>query len=166
MTFIELRDAFVQVLAGYLGKPVVLSDQTVPEAEYPYVYYQPVQPYIPRGGANMIRKTTIDTDGLAHDILTQREEYADGTFSFVACSRNRDAPESGYIFGDDEALELAEKTQGFFLHAGRHILQDLGIIVAEVMSVSPRSLLEVDEIDRRYGFDVRMRYMRVDTRKD
>lgn len=161
MTGIEVRNALVVALYDYLGRPVVLSDQTVPESEYPYVTIQAVQPYIPRGGANIIYELVDSTGGFARDINTRREEYAEATYSFSACSRNRDD-----IFGDDEALELAEKSQGFFRHTGRYILQDAGISVIEIMNVQNRSGLVVDEIDRRYGFDVRVRYQRVDTRRD
>ncbi len=165
MTQKELRNSLIEKLAGYIGRRVVLSDQTVPESEYPYMYYQPVQPYIPVGGASITREVVPGTGDFEQDIITRREEEAEGTYSFTACSRNRDAPD-GYILGDDEALDLAERAQSFFLHAGEHILYDAGIVVVEVMGVFPRSGLEVDEIDRRYGFDVRLRYLRVDERRD
>ncbi len=165
MTQKELRNAMIKALHVFIGRPVVLSDQTVPEAEYPYVYYQPVQPYMSGGGTNITREV-VPGEEFEHDIITRREEEPEGTFSFTACSRNRKAPDGSVILGDDEALDLAECAQGFFLHAGALELYDLGIVVVEVYGVFPRSALEVDEVDRRYGFDVRVRYARVDERRD
>ena len=43
MTQKALRNLLTRELYAYLGGPkVVLSDQVMPEAEYPYLYYQSV----------------------------------------------------------------------------------------------------------------------------
>ena len=56
MTQKELRNLLVQELYAYLGGPkVVLSDQVMPEAEYPYLYYQSIQQHIP-GPANLFNE--------------------------------------------------------------------------------------------------------------
>ena len=48
MTQKALRNLLTRELYAYLGGPkVVLSDQVMPEAEYPYLYYQSVQQHIP-----------------------------------------------------------------------------------------------------------------------
>ena len=66
--------------------------------------------------------------------------------------------------GDDEALELADRAQGFFLFAGRQLLADLGVVVVRVENTQSRSAFDTDETDRRYGFDVLFRYEREDKR--
>ena len=137
MTQRELRNIIVKQLHTYLaGLKVVLSDQTAPEADYPLIYYQSVQQHIP-GAANI---TTAAADG--GTLTKYRREHAEATFSFTACSFNRQGKD-GPISGDDEALELADRAQGFFLFAGRQLLADLGSRPAwgawiEIMYVLPR----------------------------
>ena len=66
------------------------------------------------------------------------------------------------ILGADEALELATLAQGFFLHGGRYSIQKAGFVVVDVSNAASRDALELDEMGRRFGFDVRMRYSRID----
>lgn len=158
MTQRELRNIIVKQLYTYLaGLKVVLSDQTAPEADYPLIYYQSVQQHIP-GAANI---TTAAADG--GTLTKYRREHAEATFSFTACSFNRQGKD-GPISGDDEALELADRAQGFFLFAGRQLLADLGVVVVRVENTQSRSAFDTDETDRRYGFDVLFRYEREDKR--
>lgn len=159
MTPGEVRDALVLGLHRHTGRMVVLSDQTLPEAEMPYILYNPIQPYMPRGGVNIHAEPQGDA------VITSRIENAEGTYSFTACSRNRDTPD-GYVFGLDEAQALADAMHAWFVHIGYTELMTQGIAVIEVMNVQVRSQLEVDELDRRVGFDVRVRYPLTMTRKD
>lgn len=124
---------------------------------YPLIYYQSVQQHIP-GAANI---TTAAADG--GTLTKYRREHAEATFSFTACSFNRQGKD-GPISGDDEALELADRAQGFFLFAGRQLLADLGVVVVRVENTQSRSAFDTDETDRRYGFDVLFRYEREDKR--
>ena len=83
--------------------------------------------------------------------------------SFTFCSTNRET-DNGYIFGEDEALELAEKANGFFLLNAHNIQTEYGEgVVENVGSVSSRSSFFVEDTIRRYGFDVRFSYVRTDT---
>ena len=61
-------------------------------------------------------------------------------------------------------MDLADRAQGFFLFAGRQLLADAGIVVVSVENTQPRSALDIDEVARRYGFDILVRYERTDTR--
>ena len=98
-----------------------------------------------------------------------RTEQPTATLSFTACSINRSGVgEDGtpfYVLGADEAQELAGKAQGFFLHGGRYSIQKAGFVVVEVTNAAPRDALELDEMGRRFGFDVRLRYVRTDAEK-
>ena len=203
MSIVRVRNVMIDGLADYLQLPVRLANQTVPESEYPYMYYQAVVPYIPRAGVNILREAiSSEEPPFSTDVLTHRVELADATYSFTACSRNRwvseepheteesesqesadeahegvigedwteepmdETDEIEVIFGEDEALALAEKAQGWFLHVGAHFLRGHGIEIVEVFNVADRSSIEIDEMDRRWGFDIRIRYKRVDTRRD
>lgn len=158
MTQKELRNTIVQLLYTYLGGPkVVLSDQVMPESDYPFIYYQGVQQHI-AGPFNISTATDAAT------IQKTRTEHAQASFSFTACGMNRTGGNGVYVSGDDEAMDLADRAQGFFLFAGRQLLADAGIVVVSVENTQPRSALDIDEVARRYGFDILVRYERTDTR--
>ena len=159
MTFLQVRDAFVNRLGAALGRSVILHDQTIVESEdYPIIYYQPLIPWMPRSGAN--RKYTATADSLAE----KREELTEATISLSVVSYSRELPDGGYIFGEDEALEWAERAMSYLIFRGREELQADGIAVMEVTNVQNRSAVLVDDVARQYGFDVRLRYRRTDTR--
>ena len=95
--------------------------------------------------------------------LLVRSEQVSATMSFTFCSTNRET-EDGYIFGEDEALELAEKANGFFLLNAHNIQTEQGeVVIANVGSVASRSSFFVEDTIRRYGFDIRFSYVRTDT---
>lgn len=160
MTQRELRNLLARELYAYLcGPKVVLSDQTMPEAEYPYIYYQSVQQHIP-GPFNLFDEGPPG----APEFTQRRSEEAQASFSFTACGLNRTGADGQPVSGDDEALELADRAQGFFLFAGRRRLAAQGVVVIRVENTQSRSAFGVDETDRRYGFDVLVRYAREDIR--
>ena len=136
MTFAQARNAIVSGLEAHIGCPVNLSEQIADMPEYPYCYYRP---------------------------LLVRSEQVSATMSFTFCSTNRET-EDGYIFGEDEALELAEKANGFFLLKAHNIQTEQGeVVIVNVGSVASRSSFFVEDTIRRYGFDIRFSYVRTDT---
>ena len=83
--------------------------------------------------------------------------------SFTFCSMNRDTEDGGYIYGEDEALALSEKAHGFFLLNGHNIATEYGeVVVNNVGAVANRTSFFVEDSIRRFGFDVRFSYVRVD----
>lgn len=164
MKFLELRNKLIAGLSGYLKIPVVLADQVQPEQSFPYVIYSVTSSYIPEAGLGEFSQI-VDGDRKNET----RSEQPSCSFSFTVCSMNReDLDENGnpvQIFGEDEAMELSEKTQGWFLHTGYDYISNMGITVIDVANVQNRSFLQVDEEARRYGFDVLIRYKRTDERQ-
>lgn len=100
----------VAALSQYLGCPVVLSDQTQPEPEAPFVYYSILTDMQPTGEMGAYR-----FDG----VQEHRRVNPTMTLSFTAVSWSRWQDENTYIQGEDEAMELCERMQGFFLHSGK-----------------------------------------------
>lgn len=160
MTFREIRNAIIENLWNHLDCPVVLSDQVQPEAEPPFCVYTVTTPYIPTGGMGDYSVAGLG-DGTAAET---RMEMPSATFSFTFCSWNRTGPDGEPVSGEDEAEDLAEKAAAYFLHTGYDDFMKLGVAVAEVGQVQSRTFLVIDEAARRYGFDVRVRYTRRDTR--
>ena len=72
---------------------------------------------------------------------------------------------SGGMANVFEAEDLAEKAAAYFLHTGYDDFLKLGVAVVDIGQVQPRTTLVIDEAARRYGFDVRIRYTRQDTRR-
>lgn len=147
-----VRNIICRRLHDFLGQPVLLHDQAAPETLPPMVYYQPVGALISLGGAS------IWQDGG----MQYRREPAEATISITAVSYDRDGRD-GRIYGDDEALELAERAMSWMLHIGRRELLHDGIAVVEISNVQCRSNLIINEVARQYGFDVRLRFERTTT---
>lgn len=165
MTFVEKRNALVLALAEYVGHPVLLANQVQPEEDPPYIVWAMLSDYSPDGSLG--HYSTEDAgEGYA---LSVRAEQPTTTLSFTACSINRSGVGKDgkpfYVLGADEAQELAGKAQGFFLHCGRYSIEKAGFTVVEVTNAAPRDALELDEMGRRFGFDVRLRYVRTDAEK-
>lgn len=162
MTFVEKRNALVLALSKYVGRPVLLANQVQPEEAPPYIVWEILSDYTPDGSLG--HYSTEDAgEGYA---LSVRTEQPTATLSFTACSINRhktgEDGKPSYVLGADEAQELAGKAQGFFLHGGRYAIQKAGFVVVEVTNAASRDALELDEMGRRFGFDVRLRYVRTD----
>ena len=158
----DVRDPVVDQLEAYMGVPLVLFAQEAPRPDYPFIYYSVLTPYSPTGELGVYEWEAGPEDGT---VTTTRTEHPSATFSFTACSQNRKTP-GGFILGEDEAISIAEKAHGWFLHVGYPALSMQSIVVAQVTNVANRNALMFDEISRRWGFDVRINYPRVDERVD
>lgn len=157
MTFIQLRNAVIDRLKEHISRPVVPSDQIAGLPDFPYCYYS-ILTARTSGHAFGLKEVLNTPDGA----VVRRSEPVSASMSFTFCSMNREGGE-GYIFGDDEALELAEKGHGFFLLDGHCISTAAGdIVVYRVGAVTQRNGFVVEETVRRYGFDVRFSYVRSD----
>jgi hypothetical protein len=169
MSFLDVRNTLTKKLAEYLGCPIVLSDQTEPVEAFPFGFYSVLTPYAPTGEQGN-HSHTLNPDGVTVNAVRREQPHA--TISFTFCSVNRwtrgpdGADAEPYIYGEDEAQRLAEKAQGYFLHVGYDTLSNLGVVVVDVSNATNRTGLIVDEAARRYGFDVRVRYTRIDARTD
>ena len=161
-SYVEKRNALILALSEFVGRPVLLASQVEPEMEPPFIVYSIASDYIPDNGLGNYSLEDGSMEGTAVEV---RAEQPTTTMSFTACSINRVEMKDGAqvsILGADEALELATLAQGFFLHGGRYSIQKAGFVVVDVSNAASRDALELDEMGRRFGFDVRMRYSRID----
>lgn len=159
MTFVQARNAIISGLNAHVGIPVNLSDQIADIPKFPYGYYSVLAPRISRHAFGL---QEVETRG--NEAFRVRSEPIEATMSFTFCSQNRYAEDGvTYIYGDDEALELAEKAHGFFLLNGHNIATEYGdVVVGNVGNVSSRTSFWVEDAIRRYGFDVQFSYIRTD----
>ena len=159
MTFVQARDAIVSGLEKHISRPVVLSDQIADRPEFPYCYYSALAPRISNHAFGLHEVVGDEKQGHRHI----RFEPVEATMSFTFCGQTRETEDGSYIYGEDEALGLAEKGHGFFLLNGHCILVgNEDIVVRNIGSVANRSGFVVEDTVRRYGFDVRFAYIRTD----
>jgi len=158
VTFVEARNAIIFGLENHLGCPVVLSEQIADVSDFPYSYYSVLASRISDHAFGLRGVVQETPDGYT----LKRSEPVKASLSFTFCSENRESPD-GYIFGEDEALELAEKAHRYFLLDAHNIITDTGeVVINNVGSVANRSGFLVEDTVRRYGFDVMFSYVRID----
>lgn len=159
MTFVQARNAIVSGLEKHIGCPVVLTDQIAEQEEFPYCYYSALAPRISNHAFGLHELVGDEEQGYRH----MRSEPVEATMSFTFCSKNRDTEDGGYIYGEDEALDLVEKGHGFFLLNGHCIVVGSeDVVIRKVGPIASRSGFMVEDTVRRYGFDVRFAYIRTD----
>lgn len=157
MTFEQARNAVVARLESHIRHPVNLSEQIADVPDFPYCYYSVLAPRL-SDHAFGLREVV----GEGEDFKIVRSEPVFATMSFTFCSMNRET-DDGFVFGEDEALSLCEKAHGFFLLNAHNIPTEHGdVVVNNVGAVTNRTSFFVEDSVRRYGFDVRIAYVRTD----
>ena len=157
MTFLEARNVIVAELEKHIGCPVILSDQIADVPEYPYCYYSVLTP---RTTDHSFGLNEVRNEKVGYTLL--RSEPVSATMSFTFCSMNRET-EDGYIFGEDEAMTLADKAHGFFLLDAHNIHTANGdIVINNVGAAVSRTSFLVEDSLRRYGFGIKFSYIRTD----
>ena len=157
MEFTEVRNEITFRLEKHIGCPVVASEP-LNSAEYPCCYYSVLTP---RTSDHSFGLNDVQKEGDGY--VVSRSERVAATMSFTFCSQDHDT-EDGFVFGEDESLSLAEKAHGFFLLDAHNIGTERGdIVINNVGPVTKRTSYVVDDYVRRYGFDVKLYYIRTDT---
>lgn len=137
----NIRNKIVAGLYAFIQKPVIFQPQNTPLPPYPFVAFSITSDYM----------RTLDDGNLQNvpqlvDLKETLSSNVEITFSFNAYSMN-----------SLEAKNLVKKVHDYFRFVGYQYLSDNGIIVVDVGNVQNRDLLEVDQYERREGFDVRIR---------
>lgn len=160
MNAVEARNILIKGLSEYLPDeiPLYRSGQTNEEPKPPYIIYSLLND---KGNGRTQGHYSVAAAGEAAEEI--RQEQVSATMSLTVCSENR-AEDEEYIFGEDEAQQLAEKCQGWFLHTGYDYLSKNHIVIADVTGIQNRNMLMVDEEANRKGFDVIFSYITEDKR--
>lgn len=143
-----IRNDIVSGLYAHLSLPVVLIPMAENRPPYPFVGYAVTSPYIQPGyGNDGYELVPSENPSFDFDALTHVELQPEATFSFTA-----------YSTSSVEALNTAKAAWNWFRLIGIDYLSSKGIAVIEVLPIENRDLLEVNEYERREGFDVRFRF--------
>lgn len=151
----EARNILVSGLYEYFSESVMIyrSGQVNEEQEPPYIIYSIVSD---NGSGQAPGHYSVRATG--KDAEEIRQEQTSATMSVIVCSQDRSRDED-YIYGEDEAQELAEKCKGWFLHTGYDYLSANNIVIMDVTAVQNRNTLMVNEEVNRKGFDVMFAYV-------
>lgn len=155
MNVTEARNILISGLYEYFSEGIMIyrSGQVNEEQEPPYIIYSVVSD---NGSGQVPGHYSVRAAG--EDAEEIRQEQTSATMSVVVCSQDRNR-DGDYIYGEDEAQELAEKCRGWFIHTGYDYLSANNIVIMDVTAVQSRNMLMVNEEVSRKGFDVMFGYV-------
>lgn len=156
MALTKYRNAIIRLLHEHLSRPVVMLRQNADRplkpdkstVDYPFLGYSVLATFIQdRETGNYAVTEVPSTDPrFKVDLMESIELQPQFTLSFTA-----------YAKTSEEAKELSLRAWEFFKLQGYHALARENIIVVELMNIGSKDLFEVDDYERREGFDVRFR---------
>lgn len=137
-------------LFDYTKRVVVDTDNISEKPLYPFYSIKAV--------------TIIEDAGEAGNYSADFVDSIDGRFKYDYLERLETQPNmviSVNAYGKDSfiARTAAMEAFGFFKFAAREILAKENYIIVDVLNVEDRTVLNVDNYEYRYGFDVRVRYV-------
>lgn len=141
MIKVDQRNNLILALYQHLKLPIIPSDEDGNIPARPYIVYTIIRDNGSNGQDSITHR--IQDDAFYKEYENQKE----GTFSFTVHSDTR-----------DEALEICYRLIEYFERVGQAAINDAGFAVIEVTTTQNRSVLLGDHYERRYGFDVRLRY--------
>lgn len=139
MNTTELRNTLIFLLHEYLRRPVILKEQTTERPEYPFLGYHFISLKQQKEG-----KGNISYDHSGQTV--KKERQVQHSVSFTA-----------YAKTEAEARELAEKAKDFLSFHGYKELSAADIVIVKCTELQSRNIFEVEDYERRYGFDAFIR---------
>lgn len=138
---INIRNIIIRELYAYIQKPIIANTSTQPRPPYPFADYSIIANISDNGEGNY----ALEDEGVdVKEILSLQNKIS---FSFNIYSKN-----------EVECYNLAKDIWNWFRHIGVDVLSNFNIAVVDVMTIDNRSILEVNQYEMRYGFDVIVRY--------
>lgn len=146
MDYAVIRNSIAAELYQYLQVPVVPTDTTQKKPRYPFVSYKFTTLHR-SDAAVMIRSPVASTDSsFEQDVEYTLKEQPQMVLSL-----------STYSLDEVEAYDLALQVRAWFRLYGYRYLKELNIIIVDTTALQDRSVLLVDNFEKRIGFDVILR---------
>ncbi len=144
----DIRNKIIEKMTDMLGFPVIQSNQTEDRPPYPFVAYTIISSNTPEKGTGNYLQEVISSSStpFKNDIRETLELQPQFFISFTA-----------YAEKDFEAENAARKLYDLLKFQLYYFLRSIDVTVIEIKNFGNRSVLEVDEYERRCGFDVRFR---------
>lgn len=140
----QIQETMLSLLEEYTGCTCVPSNTTEHIPAYPYISFSIINTSVQKGTYAAV---TEERDGKTVQVLYKPLLQK---WSFTVQSDN-----------DAEAQEVAMQIVDFFAEAKRKLLEEKGIIVAEVGAITPRDNLLTIEYEYRKGLDITLRFNNV-----
>ena len=148
-----MRDSINKIVSHlhrYLNIPVTPANQVHKKPSYPFITYDLITPVIEGNTFSNYEYSSTDETKTHKKVLEP-----EAVISFTAHHKN--------MF---DALEVAEKAWEYLNHVGYDDLAMLNVVIVKTHNITDRTILDVDEYEYRYGFDVRIRYLKEIERTD
>lgn len=144
----NIRNKIIEKITDELGVPVIQSNQTEDRPPYPFVTYTIISSNTAEKGTGNYLQEVIPSSSapFKNDIRETLELQPQFFISFTA-----------YAEKDFEAENTARKLYDLLKFQLYYFLRAIDVTVIEIKNFGSRSVLEVDEYERRCGFDVRFR---------
>lgn len=149
-----IKKQIVKGLHEYLKVNVVPTDTADRKPNYPYVSYKITTSFKSNTFALVDELVPSASSDFEYDIEVTRKEQTYFTISINA-----------YCEDEDTALMIATKAADWFRFIGYYYLVDINVVVVDVTNITDRAQQIVDDYERRYGFDVRIRSARAITKR-
>ena len=147
---INVRNTIVAKLYNAVNKPIIPNTNTQNRPAYPFIDY------------SITSLIGDKSDG--YHIYTDEPQPEDGeevlTNIINTSHYNHNISFSFNAYSDDESesYQLIKQAWDWFKHQGVQTLSYEKIAVVDVLDIQNRTILAVDEYEKRYGFDVIIRY--------
>lgn len=151
MDYATMKNGIVSGLYQRLQVPVVPTDTTQPKPPYPFVSYKFTTLYRPDASV-MVRAPVENTPepelkpDFEYDVEYTLKEQPQMVLSI-----------STYSLDEAAAYNLAIQVQDWFKLHGYRYLKENNLIVVNTTALQDRSILIVDNFEKRIGFDVTLR---------
>jgi len=147
-------NAIVAGLHEHTGADVVPTNTADRRPGYPYISYNITSSLNAKTFSRVDEVIPSTTPGFDYDVKVIRKEQPYFMLSISAYSEN-----------EAEAYDLAEKARDWFTFHGDLYFVALNIVAVNASNITDRTQQIVDDFERRYGFDVRIRAARATVKR-
>jgi len=149
-----IRNGIVTGLHQHTGVTVVPNNTTDHRPDYPYITYQIIGSHKSNTFSLVDEVIPSTNPDFEYDVKVIRKEQQPFSLSINAYSNT-----------EEEAYSLAEKARDWFTFHGDLYFVGMNIAIIVAGNINDRTQLIVDDYERRYGFDVRIRAARAITKR-
>lgn len=160
---INIRNKIIALLHGAIGKPIIPNTNTQNRPEYPFIDYSITSLIGDKSdGYHVFTDEPIpepDNGDFEIGILGIKEpEPVTNLINTGYYNHNIAFSFNSYSDNETEAYDLIKQVWDWFKHQGVQTLSYEKIAVVDVLDIQNRTILAVDEYEKRYGFDLIIRY--------
>lgn len=150
MESLKLIDVIKDELFAHTKKVVVDTDNNEKKPKMPFYSAKMLTLRQDAGEEGNYLHEFVDSEdkNYKYDYLEILESQPNAIISMMAYDRT-----------PEEAMAAAYDAYSFFRFAKRRRLKEQGYVVVDITDIQDRTVLNVDNFEYRYGFDVRIRYV-------